>query len=146
MRGRWAGWDTLLRPLHMDGVGLVLALVCRYGIRCGDNQTGTLEVRDPCTWYGVSCPDNRVRCGVCCTTRRHAVPVLLTPLTEARHRGHVCGWLLLCCVPCQTATLGELNRTRIRDPDSGHVLEINLPENNLTGRLPANISSFVKLR
>jgi hypothetical protein len=39
-----------------------------------------------------------------------------------------------------------LNTTRIRDPQAGHVIEINLAENNLTGSLPASVSDFIFLK
>ena len=43
-------------------------------------------------------------------------------------------------------TPSMLNVTRIKDTNAGHVLEINLAENNLTGTLPQSISDFFYLR
>ena len=52
------------------------------------------------------------------------------------------------CADNHTGTLtGDyVNTTRIRDTQAGHVLEINLPYNNLRGPIPASIGDLMYLK
>ncbi len=52
------------------------------------------------------------------------------------------------CADNHTGTLNALSlgTTRIRDTQAGHVLEVNLPYNNLRGPIPPSIGDLIYLK